>query len=238
ARDRTPWAFDAPPSLPTAPRQIVLGDVASMHELEALGFSIAPMAAATDPEAAVAAADAIGYPVVVKVDAPGLPHKWDVGAVRLGLADAAAVRTAATELLSLVLPEGVARRGLTVQRQAPSGIELIAGVRRDPQFGPVVLAGFGGILAEALDDVAIRLAPVRAGDVREMLDSLRAARLLAGFRGAPAVDVDAVAELVVRLAELAFDRPDWLEVDLNPVIVGPEGPVIVDALIVREEQHA
>jgi acetyltransferase len=238
ARDRTPWAFDAPPSLPAADRPTVLGDVASMHELEALGFPIAPLAAAADPEAAVAAAGEIGFPVVLKVDAAGLAHKWDVGAVRLGLADAAAVRTAAAELLSLALPVGVVYRGLTVQRQAPAGLELIVGVRRDPQFGPVVLAGFGGILAEALDDVAIRLAPVRARDVREMLESLRGARLLAGFRGEPAVDVDAVAELVVRLAAIAIDRPDWLEIDLNPVIVGPAGPVIVDALVVREEPHA
>ena len=101
-----------------------------------------------------------------------------------------------------------------------------------------MLVGFGGVLAEALDDVAVRLAPVRLADVREMLASLRAARLLSGFRGSPAVDVDAVADLVVHLALAAIGRPEWLEVDLNPVILGPAGPIIVDALIVREEPHA
>jgi acyl-CoA synthetase (NDP forming) len=237
ARDRTPWAFDRPPDAAPAPAQVILSDRESLGVLAALGLSVAPMAPAADAGSAVAAAEAIGYPVVLKLDA-GLPHKWDAGAVRLGLADPAAVRTAATELLALPLTGGAAHLGLTVQRQAPPGIELILGVKRDPQFGPVVLVGFGGILAEALDDVAIRLAPVRAPDVREMLGSLRGARLLAGFRGAPPIDVDAVAELVVYLARTAVDRPDWLEVDLNPVIVGPGGPVIVDALIVLEEQHA
>jgi acyl-CoA synthetase (NDP forming) len=237
AEDRTPWAFDGSTSL-AAPTPTILDDIQSLRELEALGFPIAALAAATDPDSAVSAAEAIGYPVVLKVDAANLPHKWDVGAVRLGLADADSVRQAAAELLALQLPDGAARRGLTVQRQAPPGVELIIGVRRDPQFGPVLLVGFGGVLAEALDDVAIRLAPVRPADALEMLGSLRAARLLAGFRGAPPVDMAAAAALVVRLARAAVDRPDWLEVDLNPVIVGPRGAIIVDALIVREEPHA
>jgi len=237
ASDRTPWAFDNP-SRPSLGKPTALGDVQAMRELEALGFPIATIATASDPDTAVTSAEAIGYPVVLKIAAAGLPHKWDVGAVRLGLADAAAVRRAATDLLALPLPGATIREGLTVQRQAPPGVELLVGVRRDPQFGPVVLVGFGGIFAEALDDVAIRLAPVRPDDVREMLAGLRAARLLAGFRGSPLVDVDAVADLVVRLAGVAIDRSEWLEVDLNPVILGSGGPVIVDALIVREEHLA
>jgi acyl-CoA synthetase (NDP forming) len=238
AVDRTPWAFDTPTSLAAPTNPTALGDSQSLRELEALGFPIAALAAATDPDSAIAAAEAIGYPVVLKVDAAGLPHKWDADAVRLGLTDAAAVAQAAAELLALPLPDGAARDGLTVQRQAPHGVELIIGVRRDPQFGPVVLVGFGGILAEAIDDVTIRLAPVRPAEALEMLGSLRAARLLAGFRGAPPVDPAAIAALTVRLALAAVDRPDWLEVDLNPVIAGPDGAIIVDALIVREEPHA
>jgi acetate---CoA ligase (ADP-forming) len=240
ARDRTPWAFDPESDNPSAPSgaRIVLSDVESLRALDSLGFPVARPTSAATAEAAVKAADAIGYPVVLKVDAANLPHKWDAGAVRVGLADAGAVEKAAAELLALALPPATARRGLTVQRHAPLGIELIIGVRRDPQFGPVVLVGFGGVLAEALDDVAIRLAPVRPADALETLGSLRAARLLAGFRGAPPVDQAAVAALVVRLARAALERPDWLEVDLNPVIVGPEGPIIVDALIVRKEPNA
>jgi succinyl-CoA synthetase beta subunit len=216
----------------------VLGDVESLGVLESLGLPVAPMTPAADVDSAVAAAEAMGYPVVLKLDAPGLAHKSDAGGVRLSLVDAETVRAAALELLSAPLPDADGRRGITVQRHIPPGLELIAGVRRDPQFGPVVLVGFGGILAEALDDVAIRLAPVRLADVREMLSSLRAARLLAGFRGSPAVDLDAVADLVVHLAVAAVGRPDWLEVDLNPIIVGAEGPMIVDALIVQEKPDA
>jgi acyl-CoA synthetase (NDP forming) len=237
ARDRSPWAYTS--SRPAAPaHRTVLGDVESLRELEGLGLPVAPFVAARDAESAVQGAQAIGYPVVLKIDADGLPHKWDSGAVRLGLADASVVKEAAAELLALPLGAGAVRRGLTVQRQAPPGVELILGVRRDPQFGPVVLVGFGGILAEAIDDVAVRLAPVRLADVREMLASLRAARVLGGFRGSPPVDVNAVADLVVHLAIAAVGRPDWLEIDLNPVIVGRDGPVIVDALIVRKEHRA
>ena len=240
AGDRTPWALDPESQSPSAPlpAKEVLSDVESLRVLDSLGLPVALPTPAATADAAVRAADAIGYPVVLKVDATGLPHKWDAGGVRLGLTEPSAVEPAAGELLSLELPPAATRRGLTVQRQAPPGVELIIGVRRDPQFGPVVLVGFGGVLAEALDDVAIRLAPVRLADVREMLASLRAARLLTGFRGAPPVDQAAVADLVVHLAVAAVGRPDWLEVDLNPVIVGPGGPVIVDALIVQEETRA
>jgi acetate---CoA ligase (ADP-forming) len=240
AADRTPWAFDVAPTSPSAAQRsaIVIGDVDSLRELESLGLPVARLAPASDAASAVRAAEAVGYPVVLKIDAPGLPHKWDAGAVRLGLGDAQAVEMAARELLTLPLPAGAARRGLAVQRQVAAGVELILGLRRDPQFGPVALVGFGGILAEAIDDVAIRLAPVRSADAREMLASLRAARLLAGFRGLPPVHVDAVVELMVRLSGLALDRPDWLEVDLNPVIAGRGGPIIVDALIVREDNDA
>jgi acetate---CoA ligase (ADP-forming) len=238
AWDRTPWAYDSPSPTPPPGPMAALADVESLQVLDSLGLPVAPLTPAASAEAAVAAAEAIGYPVVLKIDATSLPHKWDAGAVRLGLDNAAAVEEAAAELLVLPLPAAAALRGLTVQRQAPPGVELIVGVRRDPQFGPVVLVGFGGILAEALDDVAIRLAPVRPLDAVDMLASLRAARLLAGFRGAPPVDMAAAAALVVRLARAAVERPDWLEVDLNPVIVGPAGPIIVDALIVQEEPHA
>jgi len=108
------------------------------------------------------------------------------------------------------------------------------GMERDPQFGPVVLVGLGGVLAEAIDDTALRLAPVPVDDARAMLDELRAARLLRGFRGAAPVDVDAVARLVVAIGALARDRPELLEVDLNPVIAGPGGALVVDALVVLD----
>jgi hypothetical protein len=117
---------------------------------------------------------------------------------------------------------------------APAGVELIVGMERDPQFGPVVLVGLGGVLAEAIDDTALRLAPVPPEAARAMLEELRAARLLRGFRGAPAVDVAAVVELVVAIGALARARPEIVELDLNPVIAGPGGAVVADALVVLD----
>jgi acyl-CoA synthetase (NDP forming) len=233
ATGSTPWAYVPRPAETPSPRTRVLPDRESLTALEALGIPVTPLVPAADADAAVEAADRLGYPVVLKLDAENLPHKTEVGGLRLGLADAGAVRAAAAELLALPLPPSVHRRGLAVQRQAPAGLELMVGLERDPMFGAVVLVGFGGVLAEALDDVAVALAPVRLAEAREMLSSLRGARLLDGFRGSPPVDPDAIAALVARLSTLALERPGWIEVDLNPVIATPGGPLAVDALIVE-----
>jgi hypothetical protein len=185
-----------------------------------------------DPEGAVAAARALGYPVVLKLDATGLAHKSDIGAVRTGLADDGSVRDAAARLLDLPLPAGAARRGLLVSGQL-DGIELILGGRRDPSFGPLVLVGIGGTLAEVLDDVSIRLAPVGRDEAETMLDELRGRALLAGVRGRPGIDRVAVLDAIVALGRLLADDPTVVEVDANPVISGPSGTAAVDALVVE-----
>ena len=118
---------------------------------------------------------------------------------------------------------------------AGPGVELILGLRRDPQFGPAVLVGLGGVLTEVLDDVAIGLAPLRPAAAEAMLDALRGARLLRGVRGRPPVDRDALVAMLVALGRLGVDRPDVLEVDLNPVIATSIGAIAVDALVVLEE---
>jgi acetyltransferase len=125
-------------------------------------------------------------------------------------------------------------RGVLVEPQAQAGIELIVGAKRDAQYGPLVLVGLGGILAEALDDVAVRLAPVSSFDALAMIKDLRGAAILEGRRGRPAADLEAVADLIVALGRAITDHPDWREVDLNPVIVGAKGALAVDALIVVE----
>ena len=177
-----------------------------------------------------------GGPVAVKLDVTGLAHKTEAGAVRLGLADEAAIRAAAADLAVVAagLGEGEAARGLLVEPMAPPGVELIVGGRRDPIFGPAVLVGLGGILAEVLDDVAVLLAPVDPAVVVERLARLRGAPLLRGVRGRPGVDVDALAALVAALGAFLVANPDVEEVDLNPVIASPAGAVAVDALVVIE----
>ncbi len=166
--------------------------------LGAAGVPVVAAARALDAGAARAAAKALGAgPFVVKLDAEGLAHKSDVGGVRLGLADPDAVALAAAELLELGRRAGFDVRGVVVEPMAAPGLELIVGMTRDPLFGPAVLVGLGGVYAEILDDVAIRLAPVGHEAALEMLESLRGAALLAGARGRSPIDRAAIAELIV-----------------------------------------
>ena len=211
-----------------------LSELESLTLLRAAGMGMIDVVAVPDPPAAVAAAKLIGGDVALKLDAAALPHKSDLGGVVLGLRGDDAVLGAATDLLQVGRRSGLAIRGLLVQPMAPAGLELILGFRRDPQFGPVVLVGLGGILTEVLDDVAIRLAPLDLVAADSMLDDLRGTRLLGGVRGRPPIDRSAVASMLVALGQLGADRPDVLEVDLNPVIAARDGAIAVDALVVLE----
>ena len=188
----------------------------------------------SDAAAAVQAARTIGDPVALKLDATGLAHKSEIGGVALGLRGDDAVYGAALTLLEIGRRRGLTVRGLLVEPMAPHGVELILGFRRDPQFGPVVLVGIGGILTEVLDDVAVRLAPVDHATAEAMLDDLRGSRILGAVRGRPAVDRATVVGMLVALSTLGVERPDLLEVDLNPVIASAGGAIAVDALVVLE----
>jgi acyl-CoA synthetase (NDP forming) len=261
ARDRTSYGADpgaggavapamsagpgmaAAPGMAAVPRHpaveaagpIALPERESLELLRAAGLAVTAAVAVPDADAAVEAARPLaGHAVALKLDAEGLSHKSDLGLVRLGLSGDDAIRTAAGELLAIGRRHGLATRGLLVEPMADPGVELIVGLRRDALFGPAVMVGLGGILAEVLDDVAIRLAPVDEAQALAMLDDLRGRRLLDGVRGRPPADRPAVAALIVGLANLAIERPDIVEVDLNPVIASPEGALAVDALVVLE----
>lgn len=198
-----------------------------------------PMAAnrpASSAEEAVAAAEALGYPLALKIISPDVLHKTDVGGVVLGLDDAHSVREAFSHLV-----EGVRQRqpgarveGVLVQRMAPpGGREILIGMKRDEQFGPVVLAGLGGVFTEIVGDTALRVAPVIEDEALEMLSMLRAYPVLAGARGQVASDLGALAEIIVAVSRLAVDCPAVAELDLNPVFAyeAGRGALAVDALI-------
>ncbi|HEX3428713.1 MAG TPA: acetate--CoA ligase family protein, partial [Candidatus Limnocylindrales bacterium] len=239
AADRTLYGHEASASghgsfgAGTAPTtSTALPELESLARVAVAGIPVVRVRAASTADEAVVAADAIGYPVVVKIDVVGLAHKSDVGAVRVDLRDVAAVRAAAADLLGLRLPEGTRSRGLLV---APflEGRQLILGARRDSSFGPLVLVGLGGIFAEAIDDVAVRLAPASIADVEAMLDALRGRRLLEPLRGQPGIDRAAVVDAIVRLGQLMIGSPEIAEIDINPLISGPAGTAAADALVVE-----
>jgi acyl-CoA synthetase (NDP forming)/GNAT superfamily N-acetyltransferase len=206
-------------------------------EIEALcgcwGIPVVASRLVTDADAAAAAAQELGGAVAIKARVPGLLHKSDAGAVRLGLTGPGEVREAAAEMAARLDVEG-----FLVQPMIPSGVEMLVGIVQDPQFGPVVACGAGGVRAELERDVAVRLAPIGARDAREALRSLRTFPLLDGWRGAPAADVDALEDLVTRTAEMADAHPQIRELDFNPVIAGPDGCVVADARVRVERAPA
>ena len=175
---------------------------------------------------AMAAADAMGFPIALKAVAPGLVHKSDVGGVRLGLADGDAVR-AAYHAMGEAL-EGT-MTGAVVQPMVPPGVELIVGIRNDTTFGPVVVLGMGGVTAELQHDVALSIPPLTDVDIDELIRALRGSPLLFGYRNAPPVDVRALADLLARIGHLAETVEEIAELDCNPVVVSPDGAVVVDA---------
>jgi acetyl coenzyme A synthetase (ADP forming)-like protein len=183
------------------------------------------------PAEAAAAAERIRFPVALKLVSPDISHKTEVGGVRLGLRTAAEVREAGEAMLSRVQAARPAARisGLLVQPMAPPGTELLLGLVRDAQFGPLVVVGFGGVYVEVLRDTAARLAPVSAAEAVMMLDELRMAPLLRGVRGEPGVDRAALAETIARFTQLAVDVPELAEIELNPLVATPTGTIAVDA---------
>ena len=216
-------------------RGAALSETDSKRVLACYGIAIPQEILARDPEQAASAAAKIGGPVAIKIVSPDILHKTEAGGVRLGLSTPENVREAARNILasaSRYAPQAKID-GISVQQMAPSGVEIVLGVKNDRQFGPLIAAGLGGIMVELLDDTAVRLAPVGGETAREMLASLKGHALLTGFRGKPGVDIDALIDTICRLSELAHDLSDVVDqIDVNPVIVSAGGVIAADALIV------
>lgn len=180
--------------------------------------------------AAVVAAEEVGYPVVVKLCGDAIAHKTERGLVRLRLGDGAAVATAAADLLGAARPED-GEVALLVAPMVAGNRELIAGVVDDATFGRAVMLGVGGILAEAVADIAFRLTPVSRADAADLLDDLATQALFGPLRGEPAVDREAVIDVLVALSDAATAHPELVSVDVNPLVVVDGRPVAVDALV-------
>ncbi|MBI4636653.1 MAG: acetate--CoA ligase family protein [Candidatus Rokubacteria bacterium] len=210
-------------------RQLGLLDLQPL--LETYGIRVAAARRASAPEEAAAVAALIGFPVALKLVSPDLTHKTEMGGVRLGLESREEVREAAATMLARVRGERPDARveGFLLQPMVEPGVELLLGAVRDPQFGPVIVVGFGGIYVEVLRDTAARLAPLARGEALAMLDELRMAPVLRGARGGAPVDRAALAETIWRFAQLVVDLPDLAEIELNPLTVGRSGAIAVDA---------
>ncbi len=222
------------PALPEAVRQMletergVLEEYRSKQIVGAAGVPIVAEAAVDSVASAREAAERFGFPVVMKGLVAGQVHKTEAGLVRLGIGTAAAVASAFETLRQQIGPEGT----VLVQRQEKAELELMAGMVRDPQFGPCVMVGLGGVWAEVLDDVAFAAAPLSRREALNLIGRLRSQRLLNGFRGAAPVDRDVLAQVLVDLGNLGAAYSRVQEIDINPLLINEGKPVAVDATVI------
>jgi len=207
-----------------------MSEAESKALLARYGIPVPAEAVVASPEQAAAAAEGIGFPVVVKLCGRAIAHKTERGLVKLGLRDGAAVAAAGAELLAAARPDD-GDVGLLVGAMVSGARELIAGFVRDDEFGPCVMLGIGGILAEALGDVAFRLAPLAPVDADDLVDELSNQALLGPVRGEPPVDRAALARILLGLAAAAEEDERIRSIDLNPLIVSGGVPLAVDALV-------
>ena len=200
------------------------------------GIPVTNFKVASNEREAVQFAAEIGFPVVLKIVSPDIIHKFDVGGVILNINSETEVRTAYNKILENVKKhKSNARiRGILVQEMAPQSTEVIVGATKDPQFGPALMFGLGGIFVELLKDVTFRIAPLSESDAREMITEVKAYPILKGYRGQPPVDVEAIVKILLNTSRLMMEHPEIKELDLNPIMVYEKGAKTVDARIILE----
>jgi len=220
--------------------RLSIGDAEARGILEAYGMQIPRSVVAETPAQAVDSATEIGYPVVLKIASPDILHKTDVGGVKIGLNNAEDVRDAFELMVyraQRYVPE--ARLwGCLVQEMVPAGgLEVLVGMNRDPQFGPLVTFGLGGIFVETLKDVTFRVAPFSIEEAQDMMNEIRAHALLDGVRGKPPVDKDAIVDTLLRIGQLVQDFPEIVELDINPLMVYEQnqGAIAIDMRLILKE---
>ena len=209
-----------------------LSEAESRKVLEGYGIPLVETRMVRSAADAAKAAEEIGFPIVLKGTGKNLAHKPESGALILDLRDPAGVEEAFQQIESQA---GKKLEGVLVQRMITSDREFVAGMKRDPQFGPCVMFGLGGIFTEALKDISFRVAPLERIDAEEMLDEVKACKLLDSIRGKPAADRDALCDLLIALGKVGLEKDEIAEIDLNPVLLDGSHPVAADALIVMAD---
>ncbi len=212
----------------------LLTEVEAKQVLREAGISATETSLARSHKEAESLAEAMGYPVVLKVISPDIAHKSDIGGVKLNLADKKAVGEAYDAIMAAAkkAQPGAKVVGVSVQQMAKPGTEVIVGMTTDPQFGPVMMFGLGGIMVEVLKDVAFRLVPLEERDATSMIQEIKGFPVLQGVRGQSPADLEALKSTILKVSEFVEAHPEVKELDLNPVFVYPDGALAVDARIV------
>lgn len=200
------------------------------------GIPVTKFELAKNEAEAVKFAEEIGYPVVLKIVSPDVIHKSDVGGVIVNLKDPKEIRNAYKQILQNVKKHKAKAKitGILVQEMAPSSTEVIVGAIKDPQFGPSIMFGLGGIFVEVLKDVTFRVAPLTEDEARQMITEVKAYPLLKGYRNQPPADIDAIVKILLNTSKLVMEHQEIKELDLNPIMVYKKGAKTVDARIILE----
>lgn len=216
----------------------VITEELSKSILKDYDISVPPYALVTSEAEAAREAKKIGFPLVMKIVSPQILHKTDVGGVKVGINSVAEARKTFAEMHGkLSRKRGVEVKGVLLEKMVPKGIELIVGIQNDPQFGPVIMAGLGGIMTEIMKDVAFRMLPITTTDARSMLDELKGSALFGGFRGSKPINMKMLSKMLVQIGKIGVDNADYINsIDFNPVVVYPDSYNVVDAKIILSDK--
>jgi acyl-CoA synthetase (NDP forming) len=214
----------------------VLTEVEAKELLKQAGISVIDTKLAISREEALSISRRLGFPVALKIASPDIVHKSDAGGVKLGLRTSTQVGKAYDDIMKAIKKQypGAAIKGVSVQKMARPGVEVIIGMSKDAQFGPVIMFGLGGVLVEILKDVSFRIVPLARRDAREMIREIKGYPLLEGYRGQEPVDVGYLEELILKVSSFVEQHPEVAELDLNPIFAYKDGAVAVDARVLLE----
>ena len=216
----------------------VITEEISKSVLKKYGVKVPGYALVNSTKEATKAARKLGYPLVMKVVSPQILHKTDVGGVKVGLQNEKEVKRAFNDMYKrLSKKKGVQLKGILLEKMVPQGVELIVGLQNDPQFGPVIMVGLGGVLTEIFKDVAFRMLPITVADAKSMLQELKGAKILQGFRGSKPIDQNMLAKALVQIGKLGVDNAGYFDsIDFNPIVVYPKSYYVVDAKILLRKE--
>lgn len=214
----------------------ILTEVEAKQIISESGIHCTNTELATSREEAIKLSESIGYPVVLKISSVDISHKSDAGGVKLNLQDKVQVKNAFDNIFAITKERfpNAAIQGVSVQKMVPQGIEIVMGMIKDPNFGPVLMFGLGGIFVEVFKDVAFRIVPLERRDASEMIKEIKGYRILKGFRTQNPVDIRYLENMLLKLSAYVEDKPEFKEIDINPIFAYTEGAVVVDARIVLE----